>query len=158
MTPMDLERSPAVSKTANESSAALDSSLRWLPQIDTGVPLLDSDHRAMVALINRAAGEAAAGYRESLAITLRELRRISAEHFLRETAVLRSFIKSPDKPEAAPVIRLRLLDGVIAEVESLPPGKVAVEALASVAQRLMDWFLRQTVGQDAKLRAYFQPR
>lgn len=158
MTSIDLERSPAVSKAAKESSAALDASLRWSPQFDTGVPLLDSDHRAMVALINRAAGEAAAGYRESLAITLRELRRISVEHFLRETAVLRSFTRSPDNPEAAPVMRLRLLDGVIAEVESLPPGAVAAEALASVAQRLMDWFLRQTSGQGAKLRAYFEPR
>lgn len=127
--------------------------LSWSESFLVGVPELDADHRALVQLINEACDACARGEGGKLRQKIDALRSLAAAHFAREEGVLDSLpeYRNPAAHANEHRNRLRQLDRVASAVRS-SEGSID---LVSLQSDLIDWFVQQAVGHDAKIKAYF---
>jgi hemerythrin len=127
--------------------------LRWTDRFSVGVPELDEDHRALVCLVNEACAAWTARERGRLRTIMDSLNELAAAHFEREEGVLRSL---PEYRLLASHVdehqnRLRQLEAIQKQVSE--PG-VQLESVP-LSDKLINWFVRQTIGHDSAIKAYF---
>jgi hemerythrin-like metal-binding protein len=128
--------------------------LQWSDRFEVGVAALDADHRELVRLIDAGCCVAQDGQRSELLAILDQTLVLAAEHFEREEAVLQSIPAfAPDFTRHANGHK-RNIEALTAIQQSLAAG----DGLGDVEQlcsELINWFVRQAVGHDAKIRGYF---
>ncbi|GAA0580342.1 hemerythrin family protein [Caenispirillum bisanense] len=132
--------------------------LIWRDQMAVGHPVIDDDHRALIAIINdfEAEAERGAGV-EALSTTLRRLHAYARDHFAREEAV-QARIGFPFHDAHAQEHR-RLL----AVVEEKARGwfvtrtePVTEQSLEEMAAMLRRWLVDHILRQDAGMRPYIK--
>lgn len=62
--------------------------IAWTPDMETGIPVIDADHRTLLALVNQIADPENQGDRTAVEFVLDELVGYTAHHFAREEALL----------------------------------------------------------------------
>jgi hemerythrin-like metal-binding protein len=149
--------------------------LPWSDNFAVGVAELDEDHRRMVAAINAFGAAAADGAtRADLLERIDRLIEIAEAHFEREEAVIERIKIGKAMPAAAGAeaidadyarnharehsVRLSHLRSTrerTAQGEAIQPEPSQAEA---IALDLVDWFLRQAIGFDARIRGFFVDR
>ncbi|MGF1607762.1 MAG: bacteriohemerythrin [Kiloniellales bacterium] len=128
--------------------------LQWSERFEVGVAALDADHRELVRLIDAACSAAQQGQRAELLAILGQTVELAAAHFEREEAVLKTIpgiereLTSHAKGHERNIERLT----TIRQSLSSGDGLGDVDQLCS---ELIDWFVRQAVGHDSKIRGYF---
>lgn len=136
----------------DESGAA--PHLPWSDSFNVGVDVLDTDHRALVAQINTVCAAWHIGLRAEALQALASLCTLAGAHFGREEAVLRD------------------LTGYLALEAHTGEHRSRMTQLTALRQRfheaadgdmqlctdLIDWFVRQSIGHDAAIKAYFDDR
>ena len=130
--------------------------LPWSDSFSVGIEALDSDHRALVGLINEVCGHARAGRRERAVETLVPLCALAEAHFDREEAVLRDLSGYRQLAAHAGEHRNRLkqLVALRQRFES------ATDAAAAdrICDDLVHWFVRQSIGHDAEIKSHLDDR
>ena len=124
--------------------------LRWCEHFSVGVPALDRDHKALVELINRACAAWAEKAEDSLGQLLEELLELAAVHFEREEAVLRGVPGYRALEAHGGEHRNRL-----AQLQRIVAGLADDGSETALPEALVDWFIKQSVGHDAAIKAYF---
>lgn len=123
-------------------------SLPWSDSFAVGLPELDADHREMVTQIN-AVCDAYRAQQPAHALQIMEsLADLTADHFMREAAVL---AEVGETGPSALNDRLELLTR-LRQRAATADGDAA---RAVFCTDLIDWFLRQVIGQDAAIKARF---
>ncbi len=127
--------------------------LKWTDRFSVGVPELDGDHRAIVRLINEACAAWTAGERGRLLPIMESLRALATSHFEREEEVLRGlpeyghFASHADEHKN----RLQQLEAIHSKICE----KGAQLGSFPLPDNLINWFVRQSIGHDAAIKAYF---
>jgi hemerythrin len=126
--------------------------LAWTHSFSVGVPQLDEDHRALVRLINRACAAADAADPEQLLSALDDLVELANGHFEREEAIMHQLPGYALLPAHSAEHRNR-----IRQLEATRSAAAAEmrQGPKRLQEELVDWFVKQTVGHDAKIKAYF---
>ena len=131
-------------------------SLPWTDNFSVGIEVLDADHRALVQLINEVCCNCGDAQRAQALQALDALWTLAGEHFEREEGVLRGLAGYLDLDTHAGEHRNRL--------KQLTVLRQNFEAAAAAGDRrqlctdLIDWFVRQSIGHDAAIKAYFDDR
>lgn len=122
--------------------------LPWSDSFAVGIPELDSDHREIVTRIN-AVCEAFGAQQPAQALQIMEsLVDLTADHFMREAAVL------AEVGETGPSALNDRLE-VLTTLRQRAAAADGDAARAVFCTDLIDWFLRQVIGQDAAIKARF---
>jgi hemerythrin len=127
--------------------------LPWSDSFSVGVEPLDADHRALVQQINVFCVASSSGWHAQALQTLDSLYVLAGEHFEREEAVLRALSGYREAAAHASSHRNRLkqlTDLVQCFRESDDAGMQR-----QLCSDLIDWFVRQSIGHDAAIKAYF---
>lgn len=127
--------------------------LRWSDRFLVGVERLDADHRAIVELINDACSAWAARKQDDLQQSLQRLLDLAAAHFETEEQILRQVPSYTALKTHAGEHRNRLsrLQRILDEV----CGAQGEAAEVALPDTLVDWFIKQSIGHDAAIKAYF---
>jgi len=122
----------------------------WTPALETGHPVIDDDHRKLIASLNEldSALKKGAG-KEQVVQLLSFLNRYSREHFAREEAhMTRVNCPSKDANVKAHNEFVAKLDGWLAKLQAGPSLSVVLE----VHRETSRWITAHIVGVDCKLR------
>lgn len=130
--------------------------LPWCESFGIGIDALDADHRAMVSLINEICAHWLAGQRAPAIDGLESLCTLAAEHFEREEAVLRVLSGYNSLPAHAGEHRNRLKQLTVLRQRFNDTADAATGT--ALCNQLIDWFVRQSVGHDAEVRALLDDR
>lgn len=127
--------------------------LSWHSRFRVGVEALDCDHRAMLDLINLVCAAWYAADREAALAAFERLYSRSGEHFRREEAVLRDIFSHRHVFDHVHEHRNRLhqLQLLGDRLRELTPP----EQSFGLTSDLVDWFLKQSIGHDAAIKAFF---
>lgn len=123
-------------------------SLPWSDSFAVGLPELDADHREMVAQINAVCEAFGERQHEQALKILESLACLAEDHFTREAAVLAEVGETGSGA----------LNDRQAPLTSLSQRAATADsdaARAAFCTDLIDWFLRQVIGQDAAIKARF---
>jgi hemerythrin-like metal-binding protein len=127
--------------------------IRWTDRFRVGVEALDSDHLALVNLINEVCADLRCGRNEEAKVSFKALLQLAEEHFRREEEVLRDL--PGYRQLAAHAVehqtRLRQLSALDAALSGLD----ADTDRERIVTELVDWFVRQSIGHDAAIKGYF---
>lgn len=132
------------------------SALPWSDSFGIGIEVLDADHRAMVSLINEICEHWQAKRRASAMEGLDSLATLAAEHFEREEAVLRALSGYASLSAHAGEHRNRLKQLTTLRQHFNDMADPAIGA--TLCDQLIDWFVRQSIGHDAEVRALLDDR
>lgn len=127
--------------------------LRWSDRFRVGIEVLDSDHRALVNLINGVCAGLRSGRNEETMVAFGALLKLADEHFRREEEVLHSLpgFRHLAAHAVEHQTRLRQLSALHDELTD----KGAEADTDRIVNDLVDWFIRQSIGHDAAIKAYF---
>ncbi|MGF1627966.1 MAG: bacteriohemerythrin [Kiloniellaceae bacterium] len=137
----------------NKKSVGLYPTLPWSDRFRVGVEILDSDHLALVNLINEVAESLRSGRNQEATVAFDALRKLAEEHFSREEALLQG-LRGPCNlaPHAvehqARLKQLAMLCNQFADMKTVADAD-------RIITDLVDWFVRQSIGHDAAIKAYF---
>lgn len=129
----------------------------WRDKMSVGHPVIDEDHRALIAIINDFEKAAAAGSTTALSTTLRRLHTYAREHFAREEA-LQVRIGFPFAQAHGQEHR-RLIALVEDKARawfvdrSQPLGPEVVEEMAGFLRR---WLVEHILTQDRAMQPYIE--
>lgn len=128
--------------------------LPWSESFAVGIAQLDEEHRALVDLINVVCRHARGGRKGQALQALDALLAMAARHFQHEEAVLRGLNGYGDLENHAGEHRNRMsqitaLRQRFADAEGDDPR---------LREALIDWFVRQSIGHDAAIKAFFDDR
>jgi hemerythrin len=130
--------------------------LLWTDSFSVGIEVLDADHRALVQLINEICDHWCGGRRPLALQALGSLFTLAGEHFQREEGVLRGLAGYNELTAHAGEHRNRMKQ-LTALRQRFHAAEPAGEQ-AQLSDDLIDWFLRQSIGHDAAIKAYFDDR
>lgn len=127
--------------------------LPWSDSFCTGVAALDADHRVLAQRINEICASWYAQQRDAALQALAALLTLAREHFQREEAVLRSLTGYPalSAHEGEHRTRLKQLTALVQRFHASSDAREGRELCTG----LIDWFVRQSIGHDAAIKAYF---
>jgi hemerythrin len=130
--------------------------LPWTDSFCVGVEALDNDHRALVRLINDVCEVWDVGEEQRALAALDVLCELAGEHFRKEEAVLRGLpgFRNLLSHSAEHRNRLKQLIVLRDRIQGLSTG----EGEVLLRNDLVDWFVRQSIGHDAAIKAYFDDR
>jgi hemerythrin len=125
--------------------------IKWQPAFETGIPVVDADHRALIDQINGlsdALREGAA--KEKLAASLVFLNRYVREHFQREESIMQ-VARCPAHREncAAHAALTTKLDGWVARLQT---GGATTSLVLEVHRECSAWLQGHILRVDCKLR------
>lgn len=129
--------------------------LPWTDSFSVGVEVLDADHRALVQLINEICDHWYSARKLEALERLEALTALAGEHFQREEGLLRGLAGYCELPAHAGEHRNRMtqLTALRQRFDAAPaPGD------RGLCSDLIDWFVRQSIGHDAAIKAYFDDR
>lgn len=126
--------------------------LPWSDSFSVGIEPLDSDHRALVQLINEVCGHARARRREKAAQAFASLCDMAAAHFEREEAMLRELAGYHHLAAHAGEHRNRLKQ--LAGLQQRFDSTFDDAQVTRICEDLVHWFVRQSIGHDAEIRSY----
>jgi len=130
--------------------------LPWCDSFGIGIEVLDADHRAMVSLINEICAHWLAGRPASAIEDLQSLCILAAAHFEREEAILRMLSGYNSLAEHAGKHRNRLKQ--LTALRQRFSDTADASTGAALCDQLIDWFVRQSIGHDAEVRALLDDR
>ena len=125
--------------------------LQWMANFEVGVDELDADHREMYDLMIEISRSSLSGDRAAISQQMAAFIELAAEHVEREDRLLCLIEPSHALRIGAAADRLREVQELAADIEVAG----APLDLEEVPARLADWFCRQAIGHDAKIRAHF---
>lgn len=127
--------------------------LRWTDRFRVGIETLDSDHIALVNLINEVCADLRCRRNEEATVGFKALLKLAGEHFRREEEVLRSLPGYRHLAAHAVEHQTRLQQ--LSALETVLSGLGADTDRERIVNDLVDWFVRQSIGHDAAIKAYF---
>jgi hemerythrin len=130
--------------------------LPWTDSLSVGVEVLDADHRALVQLINEVCHHWCSARKVEALERLEALTALAGKHFQREEGVLRGLAGYNELTAHAGEHRNRMKQ-LTALRQRFHAAEPAGEQ-AQLSDDLIDWFLRQSIGHDAAIKAYFDNR
>jgi len=125
--------------------------LRWMANFEVGVDELDADHRAMYDLMIEISRSIQCGDRAAMSQQMTAFIELAAEHVEREDRLLCLIEPAHALRNGAAADRLRAVQELAADIE-VAGSPLDLE---DVPARLADWFCRQAIGHDARIRAHF---
>jgi len=127
--------------------------LPWSDRFSVGVPALDADHRELVRRINTVCAACEAETFDAAVTAFDDLCGLAATHFEREEAILQELTNYHQLGSHAGEHRNRLRQlQAIGERLRLRGPDYDGNALRN---ELVDWFVKQTIGHDAAIKAFF---
>lgn len=128
--------------------------LPWSDSFAVGIAQLDEEHRALVDQINAVCRHSRGGRMDEARQALDRLLALGARHFENEEAVLRGLngygqLDSHASEHRNRLTQLTALQQRFAEAVADDPR---------LREALIDWFVRQSIGHDAAIKAYFDDR
>ena len=130
--------------------------INWTPALETGVPVVDGDHRALIDQINGLSDALRQGAaKETLAASLVFLNRYVREHFQREENIMQ-VARCPAHREncAAHAALIAKLDGWVARLQT---GGATTSLVLEVHRECSAWIQAHIVRIDCKLRDCGRP-
>ena len=139
--------------------------LSWSEKYSVGHDGLDAEHRALIAAIT---GICTRGPDDDLSVLhplIEDVRKIAAQHFESESAILRAIIASAASEIYSPTFLKSMTDAVLHEhVEHHASEIIQLDSIFATGQssasqlcyELENWFLKHAVKYDAHLKALFQ--
>lgn len=127
--------------------------LSWHRRFAVGVEELDRDHRIMLDFINLVCAAWQNTDQGAALAVFEQLYNFSEEHFRREEGVLRGIFSQRHVLDHTHEHRVRLhqLQLLGDRLRSLP----APDQSVGLTSDLVDWFLKQSIGHDAAIKAFF---
>lgn len=130
--------------------------LPWSNSFSIGIESLDADHRALVQSINQICTYWCDGQRAQALQALDFLSALADEHFQREATLLRELSGYRDAEATAGGHRRRL-DHLTA-LRRRFGATDDVNVQRRLCNEVIDWFVRQSVGHDAAIKALLDDR
>lgn len=132
--------------------------IRWRETLTIDGGLVDSDHRHLIAIINRFDEDCGAdGNRLALRCTLCDLRHFAGHHFAREERLMRETAYPPDglrKHESAHQALLGRLDTLVRHYETSDDADDLAEVVWETADLLKHWLVDHLIRFDLPLKPY----
>lgn len=132
--------------------------IRWRDTLTIDGGLVDSDHRHLIAIINRFdEGCTADGNRLALCCTLCDLRHFAGHHFAREERLMREAAYPPDglhRHEDAHRALLERLDTLVRHYEGSADADDLAEVVWETADLLKHWLADHLIRFDLPLKPY----
>src|SRR3546814_6543093 len=131
-------------------------SLPWSNSFSIGVEPLDADHRTLVQWINQICAYWRDGQRAQALQALDSLSALADEHFQREEALLRKLsgyreVEATAGEHGKRLYHLTALRRRFCKTDD-------ADDLRRLCNEVIDWFVRQSVGHDAAIKAFFGDR
>ena len=125
--------------------------LQWRDQLSVGNDLIDTDHKHLIEIINKAEERLRCGNRKELAVTLEMLSRYSKTHFEREELIARA-VGYPGA-EQLHVSHTKL----VATLETFRQEVVenwTEEVIGKFATYLRDWLIQHVIKEDLPMKPW----
>lgn len=125
--------------------------LPWSESFAVGITQLDAEHRALVAQINEICRHSYDGRKAEALQALDALLTLAASHFAHEEDVLRGLngYAEIDTHAGGRRDRMKEVTALRQRFADAPADDVRLR------EALIDWFVRQSVGHDAAIKAFF---
>ena len=128
--------------------------LPWSDSFAVGIAQLDEEHRVLVDQINEVCRHSRGDRMDEARQALDRLLALGARHFENEEAVLRGLNGYGELDNHASEHRNRL-----AQLATLRQRFAEAQADdPRLREALIDWFVRQSIGHDAAIKAFFDDR
>ncbi len=125
--------------------------LQWREQFSVGNDLIDSDHRFLIEIINKAEACLKTGKRQALTAVLDELARYGQTHFEREELVA----KAVGYPEADRLHESHArLVGALDEFKGELGAVWTEESVAYFTVFLRDWLINHVIKEDIAMKPW----
>ena len=133
--------------------------LAWTDRFTVGVEALDRDHHALVRLINGVCRAAHDETGAGVLAAMDSLCEAAREHFHREE-IVRTFLRAVGHPAAQGAERREHRERCkhLCELRRHFEGTEERAARLKLCEELIHWFVRQSIGRDAEIKAYFDDR
>ncbi|EME67721.1 hemerythrin-like protein [Paramagnetospirillum caucaseum] len=130
-------------------------SIAWDETLAVGDPVIDADHRRMIALIAELEAAAKDGVDCSgVAATLRDLSELCREHFAREEALQRAIgFPEAESHRTAHDMLLKRLDAVLTHYAS-GCDEVRAGIVRTLGDSLATWLVKHIVDSDMEFKPY----
>ena len=131
-------------------------SLYWRDQLSVGYDLIDSDHKYLIEIINRAEASLKSKNRRELAQALDSLDQYSRAHFAREEkiAAAAGYTQTPHLNQSHQEL-LKQLAQVRGEIDAMGHDWPA-EAVDHFSQLLRDWLINHVIKEDLLMKPVLQ--
>ncbi len=152
-----------MSTNASPNKSQTFTPLVWREQLAVGHEQIDTDHRHLIALVNRVQELFVRhGSVGELTLALEALHQYTREHFAREEAVQRAVgfpeAEAHHRSHQQLIARLEALTGDILLAQSQHTDATALPepTRQRLLQLLRDWLIQHVVQEDLKMRPYLR--